>query len=512
MKVITMALSVSRCTAFVKPYRFYSTSSSDLSMNVDKTYQALCTEYYELDKPRPPEDALTCYLNYAAKAKGPILEPMCGTGRFLIPLLKKGYDITGFDSSSHMLDICQKKISKEGLSAKLLKSSFETFTSSLLYKLIFIPSGSFCLLTENTQVHEALQVVRKYLGNGGKFVFEIDTLKSINENQGIWNKRSVDKPDGTKLVLNTLPSFDWGSRVENTLSRYELWKNNVIIKTEVENFRVRLYEMPEIEELLGQHKLKVINKWRPYTKERPNEKDVAVLYECIKSDDCTVEDKETIIRNTILKGTGDQQSENIDWIYQYFAEYNLDGLSRILNLRISNLQLGNVKVLQGFFVDEIENNIHKLLSEMSNLPEKIVLIPLNLFNKHAVGLIFEKNNDDSLQAVYLDSLNEPIPSGLKQLLINRFGQKLDCSEITVERQKYANCAPELIENFIFYITGKRVSQEQAIELHSKLVENELLSKGSLEIFDQIPDFGLYKEQSLDFLSGVDLYEPELLGI
>ena len=41
-------------------------------------YRSLCTEYYELDKPSPPADALKCYLNYAKEAGGSILERMCG--------------------------------------------------------------------------------------------------------------------------------------------------------------------------------------------------------------------------------------------------------------------------------------------------------------------------------------------------------------------------------------------------------------------------------------------------
>ena len=36
-------------------------------------YRSLCTEYYELDKPSPPADALKCYLNYAKEARSLIL-------------------------------------------------------------------------------------------------------------------------------------------------------------------------------------------------------------------------------------------------------------------------------------------------------------------------------------------------------------------------------------------------------------------------------------------------------
>ena len=40
------------------------------------TYASLCTEYYDLDKPNPPEDALAFYAEYARRASGPILEPI----------------------------------------------------------------------------------------------------------------------------------------------------------------------------------------------------------------------------------------------------------------------------------------------------------------------------------------------------------------------------------------------------------------------------------------------------
>ena len=91
-------------------------------------YRALCTEYYELDKPSAPKDALECYLHYAKEANGPILEPMCGTGRFLIPLLEHGYAVTGFDYSPYMLDVCRRKCEERGLITNLQEVTFETFS------------------------------------------------------------------------------------------------------------------------------------------------------------------------------------------------------------------------------------------------------------------------------------------------------------------------------------------------------------------------------------------------
>jgi hypothetical protein len=54
------------------------------------TYLNLCTEVYDLSKPNPPENAYAFYRDYVMRANGLILEPMCGTGRFLLPLLEEG--------------------------------------------------------------------------------------------------------------------------------------------------------------------------------------------------------------------------------------------------------------------------------------------------------------------------------------------------------------------------------------------------------------------------------------
>ena len=50
-------------------------------------------------QPTAPEDALAFYKSYADEASGDILEPMCGTGRFLLHLAKDGYNI----DASHLV-------------------------------------------------------------------------------------------------------------------------------------------------------------------------------------------------------------------------------------------------------------------------------------------------------------------------------------------------------------------------------------------------------------------------
>ncbi len=231
-----------------------------------------------------PKDALDCYLHYAKEADGPILEPMCGTGRFLIPLLEHGYTVTGFDYSPYMLDMCRRKCEERGLITNLREATFETFSLTELYNLIFIPSGSFGHLITSEQVNLALTFIADRLKHGGKFVVEIETLKAIREPQGVGRGRWVTRSDGSKIVINILSRFDPMTHVETGLFRYELWEENLILRTEVEDYHVRHYEPVEIEKLLEQHNLKIIGKWQaePHSRIEASNDDV-ILYECVKN-------------------------------------------------------------------------------------------------------------------------------------------------------------------------------------------------------------------------------------
>lgn len=171
----------------------------------------------------------------------------------------------------------------------------------------------------------------------------------------------------------------------------------------------------------------------------------------------------------------DSKEISIKYIDSYFGKYTLDAIDTILQLRLFDTdQSSNIDILQASFLDKNKNNITDIIEGIFYSDKNIILVPINLFNKHAVGLIFERNEDNSYQIKYIDPMNNPIPSELLEVIQNILSDS-QYEQIEVEQQKYANCGPEIIENFIFYLTGTRVSQEKAIELHSKLVENHLLN-------------------------------------
>ena len=100
------------------------------------TYQKLCTEFYDLEQHKDGAQAVMFYTNYAQQANGPILEPMCGTGRFLIPILQLGLKAEGFDASSYMLEAFKQKYPN----APVWQQFIEDFNMNKLYSLSEIHS------------------------------------------------------------------------------------------------------------------------------------------------------------------------------------------------------------------------------------------------------------------------------------------------------------------------------------------------------------------------------------
>ena len=134
-------------------------------------YGSLCTEMYEILHEQAPLDELNFYLSYAEKGKK-ILEPLCGSGRFLVPFSERGCDICGMDLSEEMLE----KLRQKAPGAKVIQADVINYAAQEKFDYIFIPSGSVSLFTDMSMCKGILRKLKEVLAPGGKFVFAVDTV------------------------------------------------------------------------------------------------------------------------------------------------------------------------------------------------------------------------------------------------------------------------------------------------------------------------------------------------
>ena len=242
-------------------------------------YGKLSTEFYQLDKPDAPPDAFDFYEAFAREAGGPIHEPMCGSGRFLLPLLAQGLDISGSDTSPHMLESCRRRARALALSPELSQQPLETLGCARAPRLIFIPSGSFGLILDDEVVTAALERVYQTLAPGGTFLVEAERLQpSAPEMSGVWGGRWVERSDGAKLLISWLNQYSGTANITTSVHRYELFKDGQLLESEYEDFRVRSYASEEFRRLLEQAGFARIEALKPYERVAADASDDAIVF------------------------------------------------------------------------------------------------------------------------------------------------------------------------------------------------------------------------------------------
>jgi ubiquinone/menaquinone biosynthesis C-methylase UbiE len=246
-------------------------------------YGRLCTEFYDLDKPDEPAEAFEFYLEYAKAAQGPILEPMCGSGRFLLPLLARGFDVDGVDASRFMLQACRRRAAQQRLTlGLLLEQKLEELVLSRRYALAFIPAGSFGLLAQESQAREALRRLHAVLLSGGKLVLEIDRPPFETSTSWPWGGRWLKRPDGALLVISSMGQYAASERTSYSLHRYELVIGGRIIETEMEEFTLRAYEPQELQALLESAGFVDVKAVKAFEQRAPDADDEGLVFECHK--------------------------------------------------------------------------------------------------------------------------------------------------------------------------------------------------------------------------------------
>ncbi|EPY2307542.1 class I SAM-dependent methyltransferase [Clostridium sporogenes] len=240
-------------------------------------YGSLCTVMYELLHPHAPEDELQFYLQYAKKEMK-ILEPLCGSGRFLVPFLERGFNITGFDMSEEML----KELYKKAPKAKVFQSSIEKFSPKERYDYIFITSGSFSLFLDEDIAFNVLVKMREALASKGKFVFAAETTANIiPDREEYLENCHVKTKEGYDIIFKSKSFYDKQKKILSTPSLYELYDGDNLLGKEEMDFRIKLYDSGELEELILKAGFKGSHVFSDFKKSKPVDRNSETfLYEC----------------------------------------------------------------------------------------------------------------------------------------------------------------------------------------------------------------------------------------
>ncbi|MCW1361020.1 class I SAM-dependent methyltransferase [Campylobacter sp. CCS1377] len=242
-------------------------------------YDFLCTKMYEILHAKAPKDELDFYLSYAKKEEK-ILELMCGSGRFLLPFVEQGFDISGVDNSASMLE----KLKEKTPNAKITKCDILDFKSDESFDYIFISSGSLCLITDINECKRLLRNLKSFLKKDGKLVFALDTIMTRYKDDNDYKiSVKVKTEQNFDLILKNKNHYDEFSKTQFSPSIYELYDKDKLLQSEKMDFKIHLYDLKEIKNILKELEFERFFIYSSFDKKiAKDDKSEMFLCECIK--------------------------------------------------------------------------------------------------------------------------------------------------------------------------------------------------------------------------------------
>ncbi|MGE0598110.1 MAG: trans-aconitate 2-methyltransferase [Dehalococcoidia bacterium] len=221
------------------------------------------------------------YGDLARECGGPILELGCGEGRFLVPFARSGFEITGIDRSTVMLDRARRAVA--GLPADvasritIVEGDMTDFHLETLFGFAFSAFRSFMFITEPEAQRRCLELVRDHLRPGGILAIDIfdpllDRMMPDPEDEGWSYQGTIPHPVSFNLVR-----IEAASRSNDPLRQVfeETWRYSEHdregnqLRQEEEVLRMRWtyrYEMRYLLELAG---FEVVAEYSDYLKSPP---------------------------------------------------------------------------------------------------------------------------------------------------------------------------------------------------------------------------------------------------
>jgi SAM-dependent methyltransferase len=191
-----------------------------LSANtVANRYGSIAAEIYDIDKPFWALPDTAFHLERLAAIDGPILEPACGSGRTLVPLMEAGLDVAGFDPSPEMLDRCRARCTERGLAPDLSVQRFEDFAYERPFAAIVVPAGSFTLIDDFAVAMDVLRRFHAHLVVRGLLVLDIQPLSALAASGD--GQRSWTADNGDLLTIDARRlATDWLAQTARGHLRY----------------------------------------------------------------------------------------------------------------------------------------------------------------------------------------------------------------------------------------------------------------------------------------------------
>ena len=254
-------------------------------MNGPYVYSGLEADLYDQLDELSDFDDLEFYRWFVDAFGGRILDVGCGTGRILLPLAQEGREMVGLDVSPEMLTVCQKKLDKESVQARLVEADMRDFSiGNERFDTVMVPGYSLQLLADENDFQSCLASCVRHLKREGQLIVPIympwEMLWADEESQDMELRRKSKGPSGKTAVLAYQGwSINKPRQLLHLKNRYEERSSKgVLLKSQETEMTLR-WEMPfDMIRRLKELDLSDVSLYGDYTFEVPDEASETIVY------------------------------------------------------------------------------------------------------------------------------------------------------------------------------------------------------------------------------------------
>lgn len=177
-----------------------------------------------------------------------LLEPGCGSGRLVVAMAERGYEVTGVDLSEAMLDYLRKRLKKRSLSAELVLADMTRLKFQRKFDAVFCTFNTFRHLSNQADALAHLRSVAKHLKKGGLYILGFHMIPKDADPECTERWEAADRATQLKCKLKVI-GFDRKRREEMLRISIKATKRNGKVQRIRSEFPLRIYSPKQAKKL-----------------------------------------------------------------------------------------------------------------------------------------------------------------------------------------------------------------------------------------------------------------------
>ena len=187
-----------------------------------------------------------------------ILDLACGEGTFATEAAQLGFEVTGIDVSSEMIEIARENADDAGVEVTFIEQDMRSLVLDETFDLVTSWFDSMNYITDRSDFKKTLENVQSLLGQDGFFVFDMNTIHGLSVQ---WQEHDcyVQRDDSSVFEVHRT-SYEAEKRIAKLKITFFVKSGNRWEKHE-EVHEERGYELEEVEKMAAESGFVVSDIW-----------------------------------------------------------------------------------------------------------------------------------------------------------------------------------------------------------------------------------------------------------